>query len=129
MLNRKGEVPLGLVRPSIINTSYAEPFPGWTDSTAAALGLFLLGGLGVIKFGNINIKSIGDCVPVDTVSSAIIVVTAYNISQKVMPILHVGTSDLSPITWAVMKEQILKYWNSTVSPSKIGKADIFTSTN
>ena len=99
LLNQRGKIPFCLVRPSIINPSYSEPFPGWTDSVAAASGLYLFAGLGVIKSANIDLKKIGDIIPVDVVSSAIIVATAYNMSQKILPILQVGTSHLNPLTW------------------------------
>jgi len=49
MKSRKGDVPLTLVRPAIINTSYLEPVPGWIDSLAAAAALFLFVGLGIVK--------------------------------------------------------------------------------
>jgi hypothetical protein len=45
---RQGGVPLCIVRPAIINTSVAEPFPGWIDKIAAASAFFLLVGLGII---------------------------------------------------------------------------------
>lgn len=67
---------------------------------AAAAALFLFVGLGIVKYTKIDLKKIGDCVPVDYVSSTIIVSTAYNIQQKQkMPIVQVGTSDLNPVTW------------------------------
>ena len=115
------------MRPAIINSSYSEPFPGWIDSLAAAAALFLFIGLGVIQYAKINGKLIGDLVPVDTVSSAILVSTAYNMNQRNMPIVHVGTSDLNPSTWFEMREDITSYWNSAVSASKMGKSKIFIS--
>lgn len=128
-MNRKGSLPLCLVRPAIINTSYCEPFPGWIDSLAAAAALFLFVGLGIVRYALVDVKKIGDCIPVDTVSSAIIVATAFNIHQQQrMPIVQVGTSDLNPLTWAEMREEIQGYWNSTVSASKMSKCLIYTST-
>ena len=127
LTGRKGDLPFCLVRPAIINTSYAEPFPGWIDSLAAAAALFLFIGLGIIRYAKIDGNKIGDIIPVDIVSSAIIVSTAYNMRQKNMPIVHVGTSDLNPMTWYGMREDITSYWNSTVSASKMGKSDIFIS--
>lgn len=55
----------------------------------------------------VDLKKIGDIVPVDTVSSMIIVATAYNIQvQQKMPIVQVGTSDLNPLTWIEMREEL-----------------------
>lgn len=49
MQKRRGNLPMCIVRPAIINTSYQEPFPGWLDSIAAAAAMFLFVGLGIIK--------------------------------------------------------------------------------
>ena len=65
-----------------------------------------MAGLGILRYGYIDLKKIGDCVPVDLVSSAIIVATAYNMTKANIPILQVGTSDLSPISWAVLKKEV-----------------------
>ena len=46
---RRGDLPMTIVRPAIINTSYLEPFPGWLDSIAAAAAYFMFIGLGVVK--------------------------------------------------------------------------------
>jgi hypothetical protein len=46
---RRGDLPLSIVRPAIINTSYLEPFPGWVDSVAAAAAYYMFVGLGIIK--------------------------------------------------------------------------------
>lgn len=96
---RQNGVPLCIVRPAIINTSYAEPFPGWIDSIAAAAALFMFVGLGIVKELKGNLKKIGDTVPVDVVVATIIVASAFNVGNKSLPIYHVGSSDRNPLTW------------------------------
>ena len=54
LTGRKGETPFCILRPSIINPSYSEPFPGWIDSLAATVGGALLMGLGGGKYGIID---------------------------------------------------------------------------
>jgi hypothetical protein len=49
MQKRRGDIPMCIIRPAIINTSYAQPSPGWIDSIAAAAAMFLFVGLGIIK--------------------------------------------------------------------------------
>ena len=49
MKKNRGNLTLNIVRPAIINTSYAEPFPGWLDSIAAAAALYMFVGLGIIR--------------------------------------------------------------------------------
>lgn len=47
--NQDKNIPLLILRPSIIGASLEEPFPGWTDSIGLAGGIYLLCGLGLLK--------------------------------------------------------------------------------
>lgn len=47
--NNQKSVPILIVRPSIIGASLEEPFPGWTDSITLAGGIYLVGGLGILR--------------------------------------------------------------------------------
>ena len=47
---RRGDLTVCLLRPAIIASSLSDPFPGWTDSLAAAGGITLLVGLGLINY-------------------------------------------------------------------------------
>jgi hypothetical protein len=81
MKKRQGNIPLCIVRPAIINTSYSEPFPGWIDSLAAAAAMFLFVGLGVLKYLNGDQSKIADTIPVDYVVNTIIVASAFNFKK------------------------------------------------
>ena len=76
-----------------------------------------------------DMKKIGDVIPVDMVSSLIIVATAFNLRNTNFSIYHVGSSDLNPLTWGELLEEVQGYWNSTISPSKIGKSHVLMSTS
>lgn len=65
--NNSKRIPLCFVRPSIIGCSLDEPFPGWTDSIGLAGGIFLLGGLGILREIPGDQNNIADFVPVDLV--------------------------------------------------------------
>lgn len=98
MKRRRGDLPLCIVRPAIINTSYQEPAPGWIDSIAAMAALQLFVGLGIIKEIRGNMKKITDTIPVDVVVATIIVATAYSAKTPHLSIYHVGSSDRNPLT-------------------------------
>lgn len=104
MKARQNTIPVCIVRPAIINASYAEPFAGWIDSLAAAAAVYLFVGLGVIRTLKGGPKNIADIVPVDVVVASIIVATAFNIGNKSLPIYHVGSSDLNPIRWGEVRD-------------------------
>lgn len=62
--NRKG-VPLVIFRPSIIGSSWEEPFPGWVDTLSAAGIVLFLMELALLHYLHGSIKNIGDVVAVD----------------------------------------------------------------
>ena len=102
LMKKKGNLPCVLFRPSIIAAANKEPFPGWTDSLAAAGGITLMISLGLINYFQVTDggKNVFDIVPVDTVSNGIIVSTAHAGQKpgKDLDIYNCGTSSLHPIT-------------------------------
>jgi fatty acyl-CoA reductase len=72
LMNRKGTLPLTIVRPAIVGCAWKEPLPGWVDVLTAAGGIFLMIGLGMIREGISKEDNIADLVPVDFVCNTII---------------------------------------------------------
>ncbi len=68
----KGNIPLAIVRPSIISASWQYPKSGWIDSYAAFAGFVSLIGSGLIKCLSANENTILDIVPCDDVATSII---------------------------------------------------------
>jgi len=66
-------IPLLIIRPSIIGAAFQDPVPGWTDSLGMAGGIFLLGGLGILKDLPGDAANIGDFIPVDFVANQILI--------------------------------------------------------
>ena len=58
--NNSKRIPLLILRPSIVSASFAEPFPGWTDSISLIGGIYLVAGLGIMRDLPANPASIGD---------------------------------------------------------------------
>ena len=68
LVGRRGEVPLSIVRPSIISASHTWPFPGWIDSMAGFGGFVVLIGLGHLRVVAARATTRLDLVPVDVVA-------------------------------------------------------------
>lgn len=58
--NNTKKIPMHIIRPSIITSSLEEPVPGWIDSIGLAGGIFLLGGLGILREIPGDENAIGD---------------------------------------------------------------------
>ena len=68
LVARRGQVPLSIVRPSIISASWRYPFPGWIDSTAGFGGFVVLIGLGHLRAIVATPTTRLDLIPVDQVA-------------------------------------------------------------
>jgi fatty acyl-CoA reductase len=42
-------LPVCIVRPSIVVSTWKEPVPGWVDNLNGPTGLFLIAGIGVMR--------------------------------------------------------------------------------
>lgn len=72
LMERRGEVPLAIVRPSIVSATWRAPFPGWIDSAAAFAGFALLIGSGRMRALVADRTSRLDIVPCDVVSDRVL---------------------------------------------------------
>ncbi|XP_073831838.1 putative fatty acyl-CoA reductase CG5065 [Musca autumnalis] len=66
-------LPVVILRPSIVISSYEEPIPGWIDNFNGPIGMLVACGIGVLRtnYGNPNI--VPDIIPVDMVAKSILV--------------------------------------------------------
>lgn len=89
LTERRGNVPLRIVRPSIISASVQRPFPGWIDSRAAFAGFVVTIGAGVLRVIDANPDVKLDLVPVDVVAEALLA-AAFEppTNQEDVPIVH-----------------------------------------
>ena len=71
LMERRGQVPLKIVRPSIISAAWKHPFPGWIDSAAALAGFVQAIGAGFLHVVHGDFSTYLDVVPVDEVAARI----------------------------------------------------------
>jgi hypothetical protein len=90
LLKTHGHVRVALVRPSIVISSAEEPTQGWTDTLAAAGGIF---------FG------------VSSVSNTVLCTTAYTARMETPQVVvcHSSSSHHNPCTIAAMREALNSY--------------------
>ena len=72
LFERRGEIPLSIVRPSVITASRLTPFPGWIDSTSGFGAFAVLIGLGHLRVVVGRPDARLDLIPVDDVSDRVI---------------------------------------------------------
>merc|ERR1719334_2395336 len=65
-------LPVCIVRPSIVVSTWKEPIAGWVDNLNGPTGLFLIAGIGVMRTAVIHEDLLVDGVPVDACANLII---------------------------------------------------------
>jgi 1-acyl-sn-glycerol-3-phosphate acyltransferase len=124
LVKYRGEVPLVVVRPSIVGSSYSEPLPGWVDVISAAGAVYVAMGMGVIKFLEGANTNVGDVIPVDYVSNAIIVASAIIFKKrKEYFICQAASSSENPMCWGYPLNQVRDYFQRNRPPRGIAKPE------
>src|SRR5688572_2962123 len=72
LVRRKGDVPLTLLRPSVVSACRNYPFPGWIDSHAAYAAFISLLGAGHLRVVRTDLNTKIDVVPCDDVAARIL---------------------------------------------------------
>lgn len=108
VLEERGDLPLCILRPSIVTAAIQEPIPGWIDVLLGPAGLFVATGVGALRVMYGNTDNVADFVPVDVVCNAILTAAWRNVKLAKetpeqfpanIPIYHVATSVANPLLW------------------------------
>ncbi|HAP77973.1 MAG TPA: HAD-IB family hydrolase [Acidimicrobiaceae bacterium] len=105
----KGAVPVSIVRPSIIESSLAEPFPGWIRGFRMAEPVILSYARGLLKeFPGVPEGTV-DVIPVDIVVAAIIAVAALG-PEQAAPITQVASGSTNPLKYKVLVDNVRSWF-------------------
>ncbi|XP_076255528.1 putative fatty acyl-CoA reductase CG5065 [Rhynchophorus ferrugineus] len=110
--DNKGDLPLVIVRPSIVLSSMNEPVKGWVDNLNGPTGIIAAAGKGVFRTMLGDPTKTADLVPVDTVIN-LMIVSAWRIGTcktKEIPIYNCVTGQRKPITWSDFVNICFKYF-------------------
>jgi HAD superfamily hydrolase (TIGR01490 family) len=101
----KGKVPVSIVRPSIIESSLAEPFPGWIRGFRMAEPVIISYARGLLKqFPGVPEGTV-DVIPVDIVVAAIIAVAAVG-PEQAPPITQVASGSTNPLRYRLLVDRV-----------------------
>src|SRR5829696_5024352 len=104
----RGETPLVIVRPAIIESSHREPYPGWIQGTRMADPIIMAFAKGILREFPGNPKSYVDIVPVDHVVNAIL---AAGVRRPEEPeIFQVASGERNPIRYRDLYDIVREYF-------------------
>jgi alcohol-forming fatty acyl-CoA reductase len=108
VVTERGETPLVIVRPAIIESSHKEPYPGWIQGTRMADPIIMAFAKGILREFPGNPKSYVDIVPVDHVVNAIL---AAGVRRPVEPeIFQVASGERNPIRYRDLYDIVRDYF-------------------
>lgn len=116
-----GEVPLVIVRPSIVESSLADPEPGWIFGLKVADPLIVGYGRGLVADFPTSRDVVMDLVPVDIVVNTIIAAGAHGDADSVK-VFHAATSGERPLTMQQLYDYVRGYFQDHPMRGKDGRA-------
>ncbi|XP_076923234.1 fatty acyl-CoA reductase 3-like [Bidens hawaiensis] len=121
----KGNMPLVILRPTIITSTYKEPFPGWIGGIRTIDSLALGYGKGQLSCFLGDPESVIDTIPADMVANAMIATMAAHANQASCEIIyHVGSSVSNPLKYKSIQQSGYNYFSKHPMINKEGKAVI-----
>ncbi|WP_419841895.1 HAD-IB family phosphatase [Candidatus Poriferisodalis sp.] len=109
LVELRGDVPVSIVRPSIIESALAEPSPGWIRGFRMAEPLFVSFAKGELDTFPGYPEGIIDVIPVDMVAAAIIAVAARGPVPE-PEIFQVASGAVNPLRFKVLTETTMQWF-------------------
>ncbi|XP_023753140.1 fatty acyl-CoA reductase 3 [Lactuca sativa] len=117
----KGDMPLVILRPTIITSTYKEPFPGWMEGLRTVDSLIASYGKGKLACFLGDPESILDVVPGDMVVNVMIAAITAHANQPYETIYHVGSSTSNPLKYKEIQKNAYNYFSKHPWINKDGK--------
>jgi HAD superfamily hydrolase (TIGR01490 family) len=115
LLEQRGDVPVSIVRPSIIESAVAEPYPGWIRGFRMAEPVIVSYARGLLKeFPGVPEGTV-DVIPVDLVTAAIIAVAARGpehdeAGTHVPDVVQVASGSANPLNYKRLVDLVSDYF-------------------
>lgn len=115
LVSEGADLPLAIIRPSIVTAAWMEPVPGWIDNLNGPSGLYIAAGKGLLRSMIADHRVVADLVPVDLPVNMMIAIAWHRACAKMtnsVPIYHSTTGGLNPFTWGEMESHVINYFKN-----------------
>ncbi|HYM97233.1 MAG TPA: fatty acyl-CoA reductase, partial [Candidatus Sulfotelmatobacter sp.] len=117
-----GDIPLSIVRPSIIESALAEPYPGWLEGFRMAEPLILAFGRGILRDFSGLPDALLDIIPADFVVNTVLAVAANPPEAETPRVYHAASGTRNPLRFRTMTEEAERYFNEHPLRDRFGQA-------
>ncbi|RDX58129.1 Fatty acyl-CoA reductase 3, partial [Mucuna pruriens] len=129
----KGNLSVVIIRPTIVTSTFKDPFPGWAEGVRTIDSLALAYGKGKLTCFLGDLKAIVDAIPADMVVNAILVAMVAHANHPSDDVIyHVGSSVRKPLRYSNLQDYGLRYFtakpwiNKDGRPVKVGKVTVLS---
>src|SRR5438270_7214915 len=116
-----GDIPLSIVRPSIIESALSEPFPGWLEGFRMAEPIILAFGRGLLQDFSGLPDGVLDIIPADLVVNAVLAVAA-SPPESGHRTYHVASGSRNPLRVRGIYENCQSYFGRHPLRDRYGQA-------
>ncbi|KAM0943970.1 putative oxidoreductase [Dioscorea sansibarensis] len=113
----RGSVPVIVVRPSVIESTYQEPFPGWMEGNRQVMmdPIILHYGKGQLTGFLVDPNGVLDVVPADMVVNSMLAAMAKHgsIAEQAMHVYHIASSVTNPLIFQDLAHLIYEHFNAS----------------
>ena len=117
-----GDIPLSIVRPSIIESALAEPFAGWLEGFRMAEPLILAFGRGVLQDFSGLPDSLLDIIPADLVVNTVLAVAAAPPADSSPRVYHAASGSRNPLRFRRIVDEAARYFTEHPLRDRHGQA-------
>ncbi|WOG97996.1 hypothetical protein DCAR_0417337 [Daucus carota subsp. sativus] len=112
--NMRGDVPVVIIRPSVIESTYKEPFPGWMEGNRMMDPIVLYYGKGQLTGFLVDPNGVLDVVPADMVVNATLAAIAKHgaAGKSESNIYQIASSVVNPLVFRDLANLLYEHFNS-----------------
>ncbi|XP_074267641.1 alcohol-forming fatty acyl-CoA reductase-like [Silene latifolia] len=118
----RGNLPVVTMRPTIVCSTYKEPFPGWVEGCRTLDSVAVIYGKGHLSMFLADGTSVFDLIPADMFVNSMIVAMKAHVNQAGMRIYQVGCSYRNPVTFNELREFHFNYFTKNPWSNNKGNA-------
>ncbi|GAB4851490.1 hypothetical protein Ancab_030892 [Ancistrocladus abbreviatus] len=131
----RGEVPLVILRPSVIESTYRDPFPGWIEGNRMMDPIVTYYGKGLLSGFPVDPNAVIDVVPVDMVANAMLAAIAKHgaVGKPEIKVYQVASSVVNPLLFKELGDLLYEHFarlpcmDSEGKPIQVEKFKFFSS--
>ncbi|KAJ6968229.1 hypothetical protein NC653_036240 [Populus alba x Populus x berolinensis] len=122
--NMRGDIPVVVIRPSVIESTCKEPFPGWMEGNRMMDPIVLYYGKGQLTGFLVDPNGVLDVVPADMVVNATLAAMAWHgMEQKPdINVYQIASSVVNPLVFQDLATLLHEHYNSSPYMDSNGRA-------